>query len=365
LASEPPGPIPTPRWQRETGPDSDVVISSRCRLARNIEGFPFPWRASDGELKHSAEMALNAIRRSGGIFSSGFNYQGERLAPETLSRLLEFRYASLEWTRSTSHRWLVITPDGSASLMLNEEDHLRFQAILPGLQVESVYSLAREAVEQLEVSLRYAEKADIGYLTASLTNAGTGLRLSALLHLPGLSSSQELETILEAAEQTGCAVRGVYGEGTHGTGELFQVSNSYTFRADPLQIVTRVNAATSYLVDAERRARHERFSSSHGRSALREATQEALGLLMQEEAAQERLLSLVSVLRLAVAEGILEGNLAETAEWIAIAGPADKKGGSDALSRSRFEAVRRTSAIRQRLRRFQSPPGTFRSDFAE
>jgi len=349
--------ISRPRWLTESGPDNDVVLATRCRIARNLASEPFPWRAAEGERKRAAEALLEAAHRAGGDLARAWMIWGDGLGAEEMARLLEWRYASWDWTQGGSHRWLLIAPDAATSLLVNEEDHVRLQTILPGLQVESVWVQAERRERELASVVPFAWSEQVGFLTVSLTNAGTGLRISALLHLAGLAASETREAVLEAAAQVGCAVRGLYGEGTQGTGELFQVSNTCAFGLDARQIAGRVESAARYLIAAERRARQEQFGTRKGRAALKAAAQDALRRLFREEASPRRLLPLVSVLRLAVTEGVLPGDVAQTAGWIALAG-AEAAGvtadcSPDTLDRraaERFEAVRRSAALRQRLR---------------
>lgn len=341
---------PRPRWLTESGPNNDVVLSTRCRVARNLADIPFPWRATEGERKQVAETILAAVQRASGDLARARAIPGERLDEEQTARLLEWRYVSRDWARGGPHRWLLIAPDRATSLLVNEEDHVRLQTILPGLQVESVLSRAEQAERALASAISFAWEERMGFLTTSLTNAGTGVRVSALLHLAGLAVSESREAVLEAATEVGCAVRGLYGEGTQGTGELFQVSNTGAYGLDLPQIAARIEAATHYLTEAERRARRERFGSQEGRDALAASCAEALRSLFRQEAAPRRLLPLVSVLRLAVAEGILPGSLAQTAEWVTLAGVEAAQAGSVERVTERFEAVRRSAALRQHLR---------------
>lgn len=351
-----------PRWLTETGPESDVVVSTRCRLARNLDGCPFPWRATEKQRREIALAILSAVDGSK-AFGRGFRVSRDGLAADQIKRLIELRLSSSDWWQGGSARWLVACPDGVCSLLVNEEDHLRLQAIMPGLQVESCLSAANEVERQLSNRLEFARKEDIGFLTASLTNAGTGLRMSVMLHLPALSASEELPKILSAAAGLGSAVRGSYGEGSSATGAFYQVSNSQGCFVETYRIVARVRASAGYLVEAEREARRAQFSDEAGRQSLREATADVLRLLFSQEAGQSRLLGLVSMLRLAAAEGVLPIDLAECAAWIPIAGASPGAGREN--SAETYQAIQRTATIRQRVRRALGSNGTFFTESAE
>src|SRR5579871_5080574 len=284
--------VAAPCWQTDVGPDGDVALATRCRLARNLEGLAFPWMADEGGRKRAAETILDAARRAGGSLSTAAAIRGDRLTDEETARLLQWQYVSRDWVAGGMHRWLLVGADRQVSLLVNEEDHVRLQAILPGLQVESVYRIAADTESRLASAVSFAFREEIGFLAASLTNAGTGLRISVLLHLAGLAASETRESVLSAAAEIGCAVRGLYGEGTVGTGELFQVSNIYAYGLTPSRIVERVGRAARYLIDAEREARRRLFGSAEGRERLRAATEDALRYLFLEEAAPRRLLPL-------------------------------------------------------------------------
>jgi protein arginine kinase len=350
-----------PCWLTESGPENDVVLSTRCRIARNLAKEAFPWRAAEGQRKSAAEAILNAVHRAGGELAKARAIRGDDLTDEETARLMEWRYASLDWARGGMHRWLLVAPDSVTSLLVNEEDHLRLQTILPGLQVESVQKIAVKEMDALAAQIEFACEERIGWLTASPTNAGTGLRIGVLLHLAGLAMANALDAILDAAVEMGCAVRGLYGEGTSGTGELFQLSNTCAHGVDAEQIVERVAVAARYLVDAERDARRQQFGSRQNRARLKAAAAEALKRIFEEEAAPRCLLPLVSVLRLAIAEGVLKGDVARTSEWVALAGvDATRRDASDTVT-ERYEAVRRSAALRQKLRAYIRADGTFGS----
>jgi protein arginine kinase len=343
--------LPAPLWLREDGPDSDIVVSTRCRIARNVAAFPFPWRAGELESKQVAESVRIAAERSG-FFRDALVVPGSRVDAETALQLVRWRYASPHWAEGGHSRWLMLSSDTVLSLLVNEEDHIRLQSITPGLQVESVLVLAEGTARAMGSSVAFAELPEVGFLTTSLTNAGTGMRVSVLMHLAGLASTtaRRLETVLEAARSLGCAVRGLYGEGTSGTGELFQVSNSYTFGIAPEQIADRVASAANYLIEAERTARLDQFGGTAGRERLASAARDIVDALFQIEAPPVQLLKWVSTLRLAVAEGLLPGRLCETAEWVAIAGTEAAVESSGSRADERFQSISRTSALRQRLR---------------
>ena len=348
-----------PRWMSEEGPDSDVAVSSRCRLARNIADYPFPWRADELQSKTAAEQILSAAERCGGALRDSHAFAAARLSPPDLDRLIEWRYASKTWAEGGANRWLVIARGGALSLLVNEEDHLRIQCILPGSLVESCWAKASEIDAALSRNLQFAWRDQIGFLTAALTNAGTGLRASVLLHLPGLRFAGKLESRLAGAEELGSAVRGLYGEGTAAAGDLFQVSNRRSFGVDPRDLLTEVVASTRLLIEAEREAREKLFGPDAGRLWLAEEVYSALTELYRRDLTPVELLRGISILRLGAARRLIRTPLAAAAEWIAIAGLSASSEQQADRGREEFERTRRSAALRQRLRGLLDSAGTF------
>lgn len=349
--------IPLPRWLCEQGPEADVVISTRCRLARNLSGYTFPWRADEMTRREVARLITVAACNAGGDLSQAICLDAELLSEAEHTRLIEWRYASGDWPRLRAGGRLLIPTNGICSVMVNEEEHLRVQAILPGLQVESVLYTAEMTEDRLGSTLAFARDRKTGYLTTSLSNAGAGLRISVLLHLPGLAVSDGLEEALDAAEGLGCAVRGLYGEGSSGAGELYQISNSSIWGDDAVAVAHRVASAVKWLIQSEREARQNLFDQDRGSRELAEAAKEALSMLLEQRVPSRKLLSIISVLRLAVSQGIMPGDLVQTSGWLAMAGPPEGDGIND---QNPYEWSR-SRAIRQALQSNMKAIGTFYS----
>jgi protein arginine kinase len=307
-------------------------------------------------MKSAAESVLDAAHRGGGPLSRAKSLSADNLTEEVFENLESRRYTTRDWSEPGSCKFVLIPPSGDFSLLINEEDHIRLQAILPGLQPEAAANLANEAEERLSRSLQFARNDRIGFLTASISNAGTGARLSVLLHLPGLARTQMLEATLEASLQTGCTVRGLFGEGSAGTGAFFQVSNGCGYGLEFRQIVDRVGASARYLVDAERIARQSLFGDESGRSRLREELEAAVRLLFTSDVPPRDLLRHVSLFRLGSAMGLIEGDLTAASEWVYLAGScANSETNSPA---ERFQSIRGSAALRRRLRSDLSASGT-------
>lgn len=347
--------LPYPAWLAQIGPSSEVVLSTRCRLARNISGIPFPWRASELQRKETAKAMADAIHRCHSELDHPLLLRERDIERAGSDTLIEWRYASPAWLHGGTHRLAAIGRSGALSILGHEEDHLRIQAILPGLQVESVYETVINSESALARYLHFAWSKDFGFLTASIANAGTGLRISILVHLAGLARFGALHSVLHAAHTLGCTVRGLYGEGSHGTGELFQVSNSWSYRGDADRAISKVASTAQYLVEAELAARRELFEGESGIHSLQRSSNHAMEALFKGEQPPNELLQTVSLLRLAVCAGLIPADLRETADWVSLAGLAAAAPVSNNLP---FEAVRRSAELRNKLRTVRNRSGT-------
>jgi protein arginine kinase len=294
-----------PEWAAGGGPDADVVISTRARLARSLAGYPFPPRASREDLGAVAREARTACVGLSLRFPALRSVRVERLSPEQKSFLLDSRAASPEQVKGGEGRLVVIEPSGVLSIMVNEEDHLRLQVIKSGLAPREALAVADWADSVLSERLEYGYSARYGYLTASVSNLGTGLRVSAMMHLAGLAMKRQLAERLRAACDLGVSVRGTFGEVSRAVGDLYQVSNEVTLGVGEDQIVEKVGAVAEYLLGEERRARKELLGEE--RKRLIERASRSLRVLSSAMGVKsEQALTLMSPLRLAAAEGLVE-----------------------------------------------------------
>lgn len=214
-------------WLDPTAPDGDVVISSRVRLARNLSGFPFPRRASDPQ-RHEV---IEAVRRAPlpEPLAPGLIWVPMRDSTSHERELLVERHLiSRQFAQSESPRAVAVSGDESLSVMVNEEDHLRVQVLLPGYRLKEAFDRVLGVEEHLENSLDLAFSPRWGFLTACPTNVGCGIRLSVMMHLPGLRVTNEIERVRRAAKDLHLAVRGFYGEGSESAGDFYQISKQVT-----------------------------------------------------------------------------------------------------------------------------------------
>jgi protein arginine kinase len=243
------------KWMKGSGPDSDVLISSRIRLARNIMDLPFPGNASPEDIQGVVEKAKGVLN------DEGKNYLGLKLLElETVPVLerevmVEKHLISPEHARPGQHRALALTDDESISVMVNEEDHLRIQVLFSGFQLEEAWELCNQVDDYFESELDFAFSEKYGYLTTCPTNAGTGMRASVMLHLPALNLTKRVNEVFGAISQLGLAVRGLYGEGTEALGNIYQVSNQITLGPSEVEIIENLQGVIRQIIDQERNAR--------------------------------------------------------------------------------------------------------------
>ena len=221
-------------------PDADCVLSSRIRLARNLLGFHFVNKASPPMLADVVHRVQSA--RFSGPFAGGVRWVNvQATAPADRLLLFERNLISRPFVEAQHPRGVAISSDESASVMVNEEDHLRLQMLAPGLQLVALAERMFALDAELEHSLEFAFHPRFGYLTACPTNVGTGIRVSAMLHLPALRMLEELDKVQRAAKDLHLAVRGFHGEGTDALGDFFQVSNQVTLGRSEIDIVAEFN----------------------------------------------------------------------------------------------------------------------------
>ena len=236
-------------WLAASGKESDVVLSSRIRLARNFREIPFPNRADFNQL---AEVRLEAEKLLPGIaadLGQDFDLLDlERITPLQRDVLIEKQLISRNFIQNPQHRIVFITADRATSIMVNEEDHLRIQCMAPGLDLDTPFARASHIDDMVESQVDIAFDEKMGYLTSCPTNLGTGLRASVLLHLPGLVFTRNIQGIMNISPQLGLAIRSVYGDETESVGNLFQISNQLTLGFSEAEIIENLKTAVMEIV---------------------------------------------------------------------------------------------------------------------
>ena len=289
-------------FQEEAG--SGVVVSSRIRIARNLAGRSFPgWQDVDGRLEvwNSVRPVLENMEWMKG----GLMYKADELPELEAHVLYERHLISRDMMSRGEGSGGAVSSDEHISVMVNEEDHLRMQVLRPGLQLRSLWAIAEELDDAVERELRYAYSEELGYLTSCPTNVGTGLRASAMLHLPGLVLMKEMKPIVNGLGKIGIAVRGLWGEGTDAVGNMFQISNQATLGEAEEVIISDLEQIVLELVRHERNARQRLIESKE--LVLKDHIGRAAGLLRSAWLmTSHEGLNLLSALRLGIDMGLIE-----------------------------------------------------------
>src|SRR5947208_11625148 len=244
---------PAQSCKRE-GPHDRIVMSGRVRLARNLRGFPFPGWAKKADRVRALEairLAVESLPQMTGAFSESM----DNMSQMDKQILVERHLISREHAAKGVGSGLVLNKEGTLCVMINEEDHLRMQALRPGLQLRSAWQAIDQVDSVLEKRLEYAFSNDLGYLTACPTNIGTGVRVSAMLHLPAMVLSEQINQIIQAVNKLGLAVRGLYGQSNEAPGKVLQVSNQVNLGEQEDDIVERLNKVLTQLIEHEENAR--------------------------------------------------------------------------------------------------------------
>jgi protein arginine kinase len=223
-------------WLRGVGPQHEIVISTRIRLARNIKDFVFLSRADADTRVEIAETIQSAIRRGNGL-KDLVHVDVEKLDEIDRALLVERHLISRQHAEGTGARRVAFDTSEVSSIMINEEDHLRLQVMRSGFQLNEAWDQINSIDDALEQTLDYAFHPKYGYLTACPTNVGTGIRVSVMLHLPALRLTHELDKVAQAAKDLRLAIRGLHGEGTEALGDFFQISNQITLGKSEAEII--------------------------------------------------------------------------------------------------------------------------------
>src|SRR5215471_11825836 len=278
-------------WLRGGGPESDIVISSRVRLARNLAAFPFTNRAS----AHQKAEVESLLRERIGKLE--VDPQLEYVNVPGLSALdrqflVERQLISRELAAAEGPRGVALMPRETVSLMVNEEDHLRLQVMRSGFARDEAWQDIDRVDDLLEQRVSYAFSEEFGYLTACPTNVGTGMRASVMLHLPALEHTKQIEKVFRALQKINLAVRGLYGEGTRASGHFYQISKQVTLGKSETQILNEIHSVIPQIIRYERVARttwlrdnkqglQDKISRAHGTlcSATMMTSEETMELL--------------------------------------------------------------------------------------
>jgi len=339
---------------RRHGPHDRIVMSSRVRLARNIKDAAFPgWAKKAERLKvlEAIRPAVESLPEMNDCFSEVM----DNLTTLDKQILVERHLISREHAVKSSGSGLVFNREESVCVMINEEDHLRMQALRPGLQLRQAWSAIDHLDSELEKKLEYAFNNDLGYLTACPTNLGTAVRVSAMLHLPGLVLAEQINPIIQSVNKLGLAVRGLYGEGTEALGNVFQVSNQMTLGETESTIVERLDKVLSQIIEHEENARQILLEKKP--KVVFNHIGRAYGILANAHSiSSKETMNLLSLMRLGVDLGLFPAEERPTVdELFIVTQPAHlQKQFSDKLSAEERDLLR-SDMVRDRLKHVSRP----------
>lgn len=346
--------IPPAESARRKGPYDRIVMSSRVRLARNVKDAAFPGWAKKPERIRVLDLIRPAIE-SLPEMKDAFAESMDSLSSLDKQILVERHLISREHAAKSAGSGLVLNRDETLCFMINEEDHLRMQALRPGLQLRQAWMAIDQADSALEKRLEYAFSPELGYLTACPTNIGTGIRVSAMLHLPGLVLAEQINPIIQSVNKLGLAVRGLYGEGTEALGNVFQVSNQMTLGETEGAIVERLEKVLAQIIEHEENARATLLERKA--KMVYNHIGRAYGILANAHSiSSKETMNLLSLMRLGVDVGLFPGvDRALVDELFILTQPAHlQKQHSEKLSAEERDLLR-ADMVRERLKPVSRP----------
>ncbi len=289
------------RWISDHGPENDVVLSSRVRLARNLENYSYPNVANNEERKGINKKVWDALSEKDDL-----HYIKIADLPELERELLvEKHLISPIHAKLDREKAVIIDNDETISIMINEEDHIRIQVLKPGLQLINAWESANKLDDRLEEELDFAFSEKWGYLSTCPTNVGTGLRASVMVHLPALNFTNNIGKMLGAVSQLGLAIRGLYGEGSESVANIYQISNQLTLGHTETDIIDNLSSVTKQIIEQEKNSR-ERLLQEKG-VRVKDSIKRSLGTLKYAyQISSDEAMKLLSNVKLGIDMGIIE-----------------------------------------------------------
>ncbi len=334
-------------WLDGSGSRASYVISSRVRLARNLAQLPFTNQATD---QHKRDIVSQVLDVSSGASLAEMAYFDTCAQNEFERQLLVERHLiSPALAKETGPRGVIVEKTETSSVMINEEDHLRIQVILSGLQAAEAYETARALEQDLATDLDFAASSRWGFLTACATNTGTGLRASTLIHLPGLALTKEMDSVVRGVAQLGFAVRGIYGEGSDSAGNLYQISNQLTLGRSEQTLLEGLNRVVGQVVECEMNARET--LAREARQQIEDKVWRALGIMERARLlTSQELMNFSSAIRLGIDMEMLPGLATATINDIMVSTqPSHLQHRSDNPLDANERDLLRAAVVRERL----------------
>lgn len=291
------------KWYEESGRESDVVISTRIRLARNLSELPFPARMSQPDrLKLQQKVVESVMNENAATTDLHFIDVGSLSKTEAVS-LVERHLVSPEFISDCTGRGILMNADETLSIMINEEDHLHLQSILGGLDLQTTYQAVDQLDTILDKALHFAFDQSLGYLTQNPMNLGTGMRASLMLHLPALKDEGSMLRISTSLSKLGLILRGIYGSGTEPKGAIYQLSNQVSLGLSEQEAIANLESIAMQLISQERAARQELAQSLNTQDTI----SRSLGILQSARMmSNDEFMRLISNVRFGVSVGLVK-----------------------------------------------------------
>ncbi|MCX5715236.1 MAG: protein arginine kinase [Candidatus Omnitrophica bacterium] len=339
----------TSEWLRGTGPNSEIVISSRIRLARNLEKYPFPHWASKKQ-GEDVMGVIDAVVANMEYLKNTTVFKLADLDSVDKQFLVERHLMSLEHAQKKNSKAVIIDDEEVISIMVNEEDHIRFQVMQSGFNLFEAWSIINRIDDSLAKELPFAFSPEWGYLTACPTNVGTGMRGSVMLHLPALVMTRQIDRVLAAIAKLSFTTRGLYGEGTQASGNFFQISNQVSLGQHEEDIIESINGLIRQIVEQEHNAREALLARE--KEGLEDRVSRSFGILKSAHIiTSQETIELLSMVRLGLDLGMLKDmDRSVINELFIVTQPAHLQKLQEKKLTSPERDIKRAEIIRQKLK---------------
>lgn len=293
-------------WFFSKSNDADIVLTSRVRLARNIDNIPFPHMMSKEQSNKVIQDISSSIIESNAFIANEFRViRLENLNYLDRTSMVEKHLISKDLINNYEKAAVLLNRDENVSIMINEEDHIRLQVIYPGMNLKEAYDYATKIDDLIEERVTYSYDGKLGYLTSCPTNVGTGIRASVMVHLPALTITRNIDNIVKTVTQVGMTIRGLYGEGSNIMGNIYQISNQVTLGFTEEEIINNLTAVTTKIIDQEKRMRQ--FLMEKQLVDMEDSVYRALGILKYARKLEtSESLNLISRIRMGLEMGIIK-----------------------------------------------------------
>lgn len=339
------------KWLQGSNKTGDIVVSTRIRLARNIEDFLFPQMLDVHGSSKVIDRVRSAIIDGNTILSREFEFfRTKDLPPLDRQVFVEKHLISPELVAKSERSAFLLRKDEQVTIMINEEDHIRIQVLLPGLQLEEGWDLCSKIDDIIEENVKYAFDEKLGYLTSCPTNVGTGMRASVMLHLPSLVMTGQINKILQAVTQIGLTVRGLYGEGTDALGNLFQISNQTTLGETEEEIINKLKKIVLQIIDKEKESRARLLKTK--KIEVEDIVYRSLGILQNARImTSKEAMKLLSDVRMGIEMGIIKDvDLDKVNSLMILLQPASIQKYSNSELNAKERDIKRAEMIREYLK---------------